>query len=243
VLSENILNIGIKNIKPRDIQFANEKGLRIKLFASARKNENQISAFVAPHFIESTHSAFYVDEEFNAVVVQAAYADKQLFYGKGAGSFPTASAVLSDISALQFNYKYEYRKAVNNDLQLETDFNLYVFISAESRDKLQEIIFNEIDDEDEKTQIIDEYELLSSDNYDLNDDDYSLNMFLKYLNIHAEKIFPNIDERNICYSIIHLFERRENIEILSKVSSAIEENSVLSFLQPIFDIQTKEIYN
>jgi homoserine dehydrogenase len=146
VLSENILNIGIKNIKPRDIQYANEKGLRIKLFASARKNEKQISAFVAPHFIESTHSAFYVDEEFNAVVVQAAYADKQLFYGKGAGSFPTASAVLSDISALQFNYKYEYRKAVNNDLQLETDFNLYVFISAESRDKLQEIIFNEIDD-------------------------------------------------------------------------------------------------
>lgn len=146
VLSENILNIGIKNIKPRDIQYANEKGLRIKLFASARKNENQISAFVAPHFIESTHSAFYVDEEFNAVVVQAAYADKQLFYGKGAGSFPTASAVLSDISALQFNYKYEYRKAVNNDLQLETDFNLYVFISAESRDKLQEITFNEIDD-------------------------------------------------------------------------------------------------
>jgi homoserine dehydrogenase len=146
VLSENILNIGIKNIKPRDIQYANEKGLRIKLFASARKNENQISAFVAPHFIESTHSAFYVDDEFNAVVVHAAYADKQLFYGKGAGSFPTASAVLSDISALQFNYRYEYRKSTHELLNLTTDFELYVYISATTKEALDLIEFEEIDD-------------------------------------------------------------------------------------------------
>ena len=146
VSPDSLVNIGIRNIKPQDIQYANEKGLRIKLFASATKDEQGISAFVAPHFIETNHSAYYVDDEFNAVVVQAAYADKQLFYGKGAGSLPTASAVLSDISALQFDYKYEYRKAINSDLELDYNFNLQVYISADSQEKLKEITFTEIDD-------------------------------------------------------------------------------------------------
>lgn len=146
VVPENLLNVGIRNLKPQDIRYAAEKGLRIKLFASASKRENQISAFVAPHLIESSHSAFFVDDEFNAVVVQASYADKQLFYGKGAGSFPTASAVLSDISALQFNYKYEYRKSINEELFLDNNFEIHAFLSAQSQDKLQKIKFEEIDD-------------------------------------------------------------------------------------------------
>lgn len=93
---------------------------------------------------------------------------------------------------------------------------------------------NEIDDEDEKTQIIDEDELLSSDNYDLNDDNYSLNMFLKYLNLHAEKIFTNENELNICYSIIHLFERRENIEIFNK-------KAILLYLRELTKQDTQNI--
>jgi len=143
---KKLVNIGIRNIKPQDIQYANEKGLRIKLFASAIKDENGISAFVAPHFIESSHSAYHVDEEFNAVVVQAAYADKQLFYGKGAGSFPTASAVLSDISALQFNYRYEYRKSTNELLDLSNEIQLYVFLSCFQKEALDQIKFEEVDD-------------------------------------------------------------------------------------------------
>ena len=143
---DQLLNVGIRNLKPQDIRYASEKGLRIKLFASAAKENNQVTALVAPHFIEPTHSAYYVDEEFNAVVVQAAYADKQLFYGKGAGSFPTASAVLSDISALQFNYKYEYRKSSNEAPHLDNDFEIYAFISARKPEELNEIKFEEIDD-------------------------------------------------------------------------------------------------
>jgi homoserine dehydrogenase len=143
---DRLVNIGIRNLKPYDIQYANEKGFRIKLFASATKDENGITAFVAPHFIESSHSAYHVDDEFNAVVVQAAYADKQLFYGKGAGSFPTASAVLSDISALQFNYKYEYRKSTNELHNLSNNFELYVYISSSTTEALVDIKFEEIDD-------------------------------------------------------------------------------------------------
>jgi homoserine dehydrogenase len=146
VSPDSLVNIGIRNIKPQDIQYANEKGLRIKLFASATKDEQGISAFVAPHFIESSHSAYYVDDEFNAVVVQAAYADKQLFYGKGAGSLPTASAVLSDISALQFNYRYEYRKSTSELQKLTSDIELYVYLSSTQKEALDQIRFEEIDD-------------------------------------------------------------------------------------------------
>lgn len=146
VPTDSLVNIGIRNIKPQDIQYANEKGVRIKLFASATKDENGISAFVAPHFIEFSHSAYHVDDEFNAVVVQAAYADKQLFYGKGAGSFPTASAVLSDISVLQFNYRYEYRKSTNELLDLSHEIQLYAYLSSYEKEALNQIEFEEIDD-------------------------------------------------------------------------------------------------
>ena len=65
---------------------------------------------MAPQFIENTHALSAVRNEFNAVTVEGAFAEKQLFVGKGAGSFPTGSAVLSDISALTYDYQYEYKK-------------------------------------------------------------------------------------------------------------------------------------
>jgi homoserine dehydrogenase len=66
------------------------------------------------------------------VVIESGFADKQFFYGKGAGSFPTASAVLSDISALRYDYRYEYKKLYHHQpLQLATDYYLQVFISAD----------------------------------------------------------------------------------------------------------------
>jgi homoserine dehydrogenase len=110
VNEENILNYGIRHIKNEDVQFAKEKSYRIKLLARAQKFGDKIIGFVAPHFVKNDHPAFEVNNEFNAVIVEAAFSDRQLFMGKGAGSFPTASAVLSDISALLYDYNYEYRK-------------------------------------------------------------------------------------------------------------------------------------
>jgi homoserine dehydrogenase len=63
-------------------------------------------------------------------VVESSFSDKQFFYGKGAGSFPTASAVLSDISALRYDYKYEYKKLYyHQPNELTTDFYLKVYVS------------------------------------------------------------------------------------------------------------------
>ena len=126
--------------------FVKEKGFRIKLIAKAFVIENKLFAYLAPHIIESSHAAYNVDNEFNAVLVQAAYADKQLFYGKGAGSFPTASAVLSDISALRYDYAYEYRKTNSEIRNLSQNLLLKVYIGSENVNTLSEFEFNEIED-------------------------------------------------------------------------------------------------
>ena len=143
----NLFNYGIRQVKPQDVSYASEKGYRIKLFARAEKIGNKIVGFVAPHFINSVHPAYQVDNEFNAVIVEALFSDKQLFFGKGAGSFPTASAVLSDISAIQFEYQYEYRKAVKDATPTYTDdFFLRIYLASNSLDKINEIPFYKIDE-------------------------------------------------------------------------------------------------
>lgn len=146
IASNQLLTVGIKNLKEQDVRFVKEKKFRVKLFAKAFKVENHLFAFVAPHLVDATHAAFDVGNEFNAIIVQAAYADKQLFYGKGAGSLPTASAVLSDISALNYNYAYEYRKTANVEVKLSDDLKLKVYIGSTNFSSLSEFQFEEIED-------------------------------------------------------------------------------------------------
>lgn len=144
---KNVFNYGIRHLKLQDVKYAGEKGYRIKLFSRAEKLGEAVVGFVAPHFVKNDHFAYQVDNEFNAVVVEALFSDKQLFIGKGAGSYPTASAVLSDISALQFDYQYEYRKSINNDSTVfEEDFFLKVYVGSEFIESINEIPFYRIDE-------------------------------------------------------------------------------------------------
>jgi homoserine dehydrogenase len=128
---QEILHNGIQQIKISDAQYATAKDYQIKLIARATKLKNgKIAAFVLPHFITEDSQLHYVSNEYNGVVIESGFADKQFFYGKGAGSFPTASAVLSDISALRYDYRYEYKKKYYHDpAQITTDFHLRVYVS------------------------------------------------------------------------------------------------------------------
>lgn len=139
-----IWNYGIRQLKDWDATYVREKGLKIKLLAFGTRINNQVVGFVAPHIIPSNHFAFNVENEFNAVVVEALFSDKQLFLGKGAGSHPTASAVLSDISALQFDYAYEYKKSKTQEtLTFESNYSVKVYLSATTQEKLDQIEFVE----------------------------------------------------------------------------------------------------
>lgn len=110
-LPENILFNGIRQIHAGDATVARARNQQIKLVAQASKLKNgTVAAFVLPQFVNNTDHLAFVKNEYNGVVIETGFADKQFFYGKGAGSFPTASAVLSDIAALRYEYRYEYKK-------------------------------------------------------------------------------------------------------------------------------------
>jgi len=133
---DDLLNIGINNIGGLELKYAREKGLKIKLVAQAFKNtDGNITAFVIPKFVDSNDRLFNVDDVFNGVITKTSFADEQFFVGKGAGAHPTASAVLSDISALSYDYQYEYKKiAQQEDYSLSDDVNLKVFLRHQIED-------------------------------------------------------------------------------------------------------------
>lgn len=129
--TDHIVFNGIQNIQGSDATVAAEKHFDIKLVAQAKKLQNgKVAAFVLPQFIKQDDHLTFVKNEYNGVVIESGFADKQFFYGKGAGSFPTASAVLSDLSALRYQYKYEYKKLYHHVPQeLTSDFYVRVYVS------------------------------------------------------------------------------------------------------------------
>jgi homoserine dehydrogenase len=111
----DIINIGINKISDTDLKYAKENNLSIKLVARSFKQGDKVFGFVAPQFIEAHHPLASIRNEYNAVLVEGAFAEKQTFVGKGAGSYPTGSAVLSDVSALTYGYAYEYKKRAQHE--------------------------------------------------------------------------------------------------------------------------------
>ncbi|HEV8082881.1 MAG: homoserine dehydrogenase [Chitinophagaceae bacterium] len=129
--SKEILFTGIQNINAGDANVGREKNYEIRLVAQAKKLLNgKIAAFVLPQFVQPNDLLAFVKNENNAVIIESGFADKQFFYGKGAGSFPTATAVLSDISALRYGYRYEYKKLYHQTPGiLTTDFYVRIYLS------------------------------------------------------------------------------------------------------------------
>jgi homoserine dehydrogenase len=128
---EQLVQAGITRLHAADAGYAKEKNLEIKLIAQAcRLSHGRVAAFVLPQFIRDESQLFNVRSEYNGVVLESRLADKQFLYGKGAGRFPTASAVISDISALGYQYRYEYKKRNRHEKYALTDnYFLKVFVS------------------------------------------------------------------------------------------------------------------
>ncbi len=143
-----ILFTGIQNICTVDSIYANEKEQRIKLVGSIKKLSNgKLAAYVLPQFVSNTDDLFFVQNEFNAAVTESTFADKHFFKGKGAGAYPTASAVLSDIGALRYNYKYEYKKLFHeNKTALTNNYYLRVFVSTDEIQKIDKRAFEWIEE-------------------------------------------------------------------------------------------------
>ena len=111
VAPERIFTYGISTIHDSDIQYAREKNVKIKLVAQVVKvSDEHFTMFVMPEFVTPAKYIYSVDDEYNGVVIRGECYDRQFMFGKGAGSLPTASSILSDIMARLNNYRYEYKK-------------------------------------------------------------------------------------------------------------------------------------
>lgn len=88
---------GIAKITAKDIRYARELGCEIKLLGVARATPGGIEARVHPTLIPSSHPLAAVQDVFNAVFVHGDAVDDAMFYGRGAGELPTASAVVGDL--------------------------------------------------------------------------------------------------------------------------------------------------
>jgi homoserine dehydrogenase len=109
------------------------KNLKIKLVPVAKElDARNVALFVLPKFVNESEFLYNVEYEYNGVTVQAAFADQQFFFGKGAGGHPTGSAVLSDIAALRYDYGYEYKKAKEiKDLQFTNNVEINIYLRYE----------------------------------------------------------------------------------------------------------------
>lgn len=94
---EDVYVEGITKVTQLDVIYADELGYDIKLLAIARKVDGEIEARVHPTLVPQDHLLASVRREFNGVYVDSDIADKTFYYGRGAGKFPTASAVVADI--------------------------------------------------------------------------------------------------------------------------------------------------
>lgn len=97
VNSEDIQTEGITKITLQDVAYANEFGGVIKLVGIAEKADDGVYARVCPAILKKDHPLSGIDDVFNGIMVRGEGLGDVMFYGRGAGSLPTASAVVSDI--------------------------------------------------------------------------------------------------------------------------------------------------
>ncbi len=104
---DNVYVEGITNISKEDIGYAKELGYAIKLLAIAKDDEKGIDVRVHPAFIPITHPLAAVHDVFNAIYIKGDAVGETMFYGRGAGEMPTASAAVADIIDVARNIKHQ----------------------------------------------------------------------------------------------------------------------------------------
>lgn len=103
VVAGDVQREGISRVSQRDIAAAHDLGYEVKLLAVADMHDGMVSARVHPAMLPLTHPLASVRDVFNAVFVEGAEVGELMFFGRGAGGGPTASAVVGDIVEIARN--------------------------------------------------------------------------------------------------------------------------------------------
>lgn len=145
VAPDEILTYGISTMNDSDIRFAREKDRRIKLVAHVEKVDDRLIMCVLPQLISRNKYIYSVEDEFNGVVIKGLFYDKQFMFGRGAGGHPTGSAVLSDITACAYNYRYEYKKRNDSVLpHYTTDHSFRIYFRYRTEEQRHLLNFSKI---------------------------------------------------------------------------------------------------
>ena len=113
---------GIRGISAEDIKYAKELGYGIKLLAIAKKESDKIEARVHPTFIPLSHPLYAVRDSYNAIFIKGDMVGDLMFYGRGAGDLPTASAIVSDIITAGQNGRHHNLKLVEERAEFEDNW-------------------------------------------------------------------------------------------------------------------------
>ena len=100
VRPDDVFREGISRLAPRDFRYAQELGYSIKLLAIAKEHQGSVQVRVHPAFVPSDLLLAKVDGVFNAIEVEGDLTGRVIFYGRGAGPYPTTSAVIADVIQL-----------------------------------------------------------------------------------------------------------------------------------------------
>ena len=131
---------GITAVSAQDIAIGEEFGYTLKLLAIGKNTDKGIEVRVHPTFIPKAHPLAGVNDAYNAVYLRGDALDDIMLYGKGAGAFPTASAVVSDVIYAATHSDVKYSTFKNNataepNVKFVSDFSsaYYIRLSVEDR--------------------------------------------------------------------------------------------------------------
>ena len=113
VVLKDVYTEGITQLTKEDIEYAREMGWTIKLIGMARNTETGVEVRVHPMLIPSTHPLAAVNDSFNAVFVHGDAVDDAMFYGRGAGELPTASAIMGDVMDIARDIRFNCKSRIN----------------------------------------------------------------------------------------------------------------------------------
>lgn len=132
---EQVYREGITAITPLDVQCGREFGLTLKLLAVAKEEDGKIQARVHPTFVPDTHPLASVNDAFNAVFVKGHACGDMMFYGRGAGDMPTASALVSDLIQAAGTKRHKLPAVSDAPCEMAEDWSCVHFVRLRAQDE------------------------------------------------------------------------------------------------------------
>jgi homoserine dehydrogenase len=138
---EDVMVKGISSITDEDIKYGKQLGYTMKLIGTAHREKEKVEVSVQPTLLIDSHPLAFVQNEFNAVYVYGEAVGETMFYGPGAGSLPTATAVVSDLVCVLKNMRLgvsgknlltpQYRKSLKSKEAIYSKYYLRLHVNDE----------------------------------------------------------------------------------------------------------------